>query len=100
MRKYLSLIVIAAAMTAVAVPFGAPPADAQTRKEKESPKAATAGTVEVHKAKDGYRFRVKNADGKTVAMSPVGYDTKDEALKALEFVKATLDKAKPVEVKD
>jgi len=99
MRKYLSLIVVAA-MTAVAVPVGSLPADAQTRKEKETPKTATAGTVEVHKAKDGYRFRVKNAEGKTVAMSPVGYDTKDEALKALEFVKATLDKAKPVEVKD
>ena len=71
-----------------------PPAQS-TRKE-----AAKVGTIEVYKAKDGYRFRIKDMDGKTVAMPTKGYDEKDECLKALDFIKATLNGAKPTEVKD
>src|SRR5438067_308132 len=50
------------------------------------------GTIEVYKSKDGgYRFRVKNADGKNLAISAVSADTKDEALKQLEDIKDTLN---------
>lgn len=68
--------------------------------KKETPPAAKAGTIEVYKAKDGYRFRIKDADGKTVAMPTKGYDEKEDCLKALDFVKTTLNNAKPTEVKD
>jgi uncharacterized protein YegP (UPF0339 family) len=69
-------------------------------KKKESPPAAKTGTIEVYKAKDGYRFRIKDLDGKTVAMPTKGYDEKDDCLHALEFIKTTLNNAKPTEVKN
>src|SRR4051812_19997497 len=71
-----------------------------TTKKEERKVEAKAGTVEVHKAKDGYRFRVKDADGKTVAMCTKGYEEKADCLKALDFVKATLAQARPTEVKE
>jgi uncharacterized protein YegP (UPF0339 family) len=70
----------------------------QTRPTRRE--AIKAGTVEVYKAKDGYRFRVKDLDGKTVAMPTKGYETKEECLKTLEFISATLIQAKPTEVKE
>jgi uncharacterized protein YegP (UPF0339 family) len=63
-------------------------------------KEPMAGTIEVYKAKDGYRFRIKDLGGKTVAMPTKGYDDKDECLKALDFIKATLNQVKPTDVKD
>jgi uncharacterized protein YegP (UPF0339 family) len=63
-------------------------------------KDVKAGTVEVFEDKAGeFRFRVKDADGKTVAMSTKGYDKKEDAVKALDFVKSTLNSAKVTEVK-
>jgi uncharacterized protein YegP (UPF0339 family) len=50
------------------------------------------GTIEVYKAKDGWRFRVKNNEGKSVAIGTVGYDTKEEAVKIVDFVKNTFAK--------
>jgi uncharacterized protein YegP (UPF0339 family) len=71
------------------------PAPAPTRKE-----AAKVGTIEVYKAKDGYRFRIKELDGKTIAMPTRGHEDKEDCLKSLEFIKATLDSVKPTEVKE
>jgi uncharacterized protein YegP (UPF0339 family) len=79
--------------------FGQTKGKAQpTRKEVAPP--PKVGTIEVYKAKDGYRFRIKDTDGKTVAMPPKGYDEKDECLKTLDFIKATLNNVKPADVKD
>ena len=67
------------------------------QKEK---KAEEVGTVEVYKGKDGWRIRVKNAEGKSVAVGTVGHEKKDEALKEVELLKATFAKGKVVEIKD
>jgi uncharacterized protein YegP (UPF0339 family) len=81
------------------------PVQAQTKgktqptKKTEAP-PAKVGTIEVYKAKDGYRFRIKDTDGKTVAMPTKGYDEKDDCLKTLDFIKATLNNVKPTDVKD
>jgi hypothetical protein len=58
------------------------------------------GTVEVYKAKDGWRYRVKNAQGKSIAIPAVGYESPDDAMKILNQVKATLSKAKVKVIKD
>jgi uncharacterized protein YegP (UPF0339 family) len=71
------------------------PAPAQDKKDTKT------GTVEIYKDKSGeYRFRIKDADGKVIAMTPKGYDTKEECHKALDLVKATLNTAKVIEVKE
>lgn len=61
---------------------------------------AGIGTIEIYKAKDGFRFRIKDADDKVAAMPVKGLETKEEVEKTLEFLKATLNKAKPTVVKD
>ncbi len=68
--------------------------------QKDKDKKEEVGTVEVYKAKDGWRFRVKNAEGKSVAVGMQGYEKKDEALKEVESLKTTLAKGKVVEIKD
>ncbi len=70
--------------------------DKDTKKDKKDTKATKEeiGVTEVYKAKDGWRFRIKNAEGKSVAIGTVGQDTKEEALQIVEFVKTTLAKGK------
>jgi uncharacterized protein YegP (UPF0339 family) len=69
--------------------------------QKKEAKAGKAGVVEVKQGKDDrYRFTVRDADGKLLAMSgPRGFTTKAEALKGLDALKAALDGAKVVELK-
>ena len=78
-----------------------PAQDKKVDSKKDTKAADKGGTVEIHKDQAGdYRFRIKDADGKVVAMSTKGYETKDECHKALDFVKATLNAAKVTEAKD
>ena len=98
MGKIVRTVVLAAAMAALATAGGLGTAPAQV-KDKGKSKAEKVGTVEVWEAKDGYRFKVVDPDGKTVAMSAKAYDKADDAKKALEFVKHTLNTAKVTEVK-
>ena len=107
MRKAIGLIALVVGLGVVAAP-GLAPIDAQDKaktkvkedaKDKKGARAAT-GTVEIYQAKDGYRYRVKDAEGHTIAMPARGHETKQEVLKSLEEVKAILDKVKPTEVKD
>jgi uncharacterized protein YegP (UPF0339 family) len=94
MLKFGRALVLVAAMsvvTAAAVSV----ADAQDKGEK---KAEKLGTVEVYKAKDGYRFRVKGTDGKNVIQSSKSYTKKEDALKALDYAKESLAKGKVVEI--
>ena len=94
MRKIVRTVVLMAAMAGLALGLSAP------AQEKKGAKDAKAGTVEVWEAKDGYRFRIKDPDGKVVAQSAKAYDKADDAKKALEFVKHTLNTVKVTEVKE
>ena len=106
MRKFLCSLALFAAVGLLAA--SAPsPAPAQPKDKKESKKddkkdpkkaEADASKVEVYQAKDGWRFRVLGADGKTVAVGVQGFAKKDECLAAVESLKAALGKAKVSEV--
>ncbi|WP_020471105.1 YegP family protein [Zavarzinella formosa] len=117
MRKMIALIALTVGMGSLAmsdVPFAgaqdkkdAKKADTKkvdTKKEetkKDAPKKDDAvGTIEIYKAKDGFRFRIKDENGKVAAMPVKGVETQEEALKDLEFIKATLNKVKPTTVKE
>jgi uncharacterized protein YegP (UPF0339 family) len=54
--------------------------------------------IEVYQGKDGWRFRVVGPDGKSVAIGVQGYAKKEDCLAAVDVVKATLGKAKVVEL--
>lgn len=97
MGNVVRSLVLAAAMGGLVVAGGVGTATA-VQKGKDA-KAEKGGTVEVYEAKDGFRFRIKDADGKVVAQSVKGYDKMDDAKKALDFVKSTLGTAKVTEVK-
>jgi uncharacterized protein YegP (UPF0339 family) len=101
MRRIISLSALAVLLGLFSV-AGYDQANGQGKDKKKGdpPTAVKAGTIEVYKAKDGYRFRIKDHDGKTVAMPTKGYDEKEDCLKAIEFVKTTLNNAKPMDVKD
>ena len=49
----------------------------------------------MYKDKAGeWRFKVINADGKAIAIGTTGHDKKEDMLKLIEHVKATLNHAK------
>lgn len=98
MRTLLRSFALFALAAAVVAAVGLSEAPA-LQKEKDKKGAEEVGTVEVYQAKDGWRFKVLNAEGKSVAIGTVGFDKKEDALKTLEFIKATLNKAKVTEVK-
>jgi hypothetical protein len=99
MSKLFRVAVLFAAIGAV-VSAGnlSSPAPAQVKK-KDSGKDEV-GSTSVYKAKDGWRFKVMNTSGKSVAIGTVGFDTKEEAEKMVEFVRLTLNKGKVDVAKD
>ena len=107
MHKLLYSLALFAAV-GMLVAFASPPAPAQPTKkdekkeakkdEKKDDKPAEAGAIEVYQGKDGWRFRVTGADGKSIAIGMQGYAKKDECLAAVEALKATMAKAKVTEV--
>jgi uncharacterized protein YegP (UPF0339 family) len=70
-----------------------------TETSKTKPSAKDLGTIEIYKAKDGFRFRIKDNDGKVVAMPPKAFETKDDVEKLLTMLRETLSSVKPTEVK-
>jgi uncharacterized protein YegP (UPF0339 family) len=59
-----------------------------------------ADVIELYTDKDGkWRYRVRDAEGKSVAIGVIGYDKKEDVVKTLEAVKAALAKGKVVELK-
>ncbi len=103
MRKVLcALALFVGVGLVVASPAPVAPAQPKDKKDdkKDTKAAADVGTIEVYKAKDGWRIRVKNADGKSVAIGTVGHDKKEDALKDVEFLKNTFGKGKVVEIKE
>jgi uncharacterized protein YegP (UPF0339 family) len=62
-----------------------------------------AGSIEIYKNKDReFRYRIKGADGKIIAMPPtqMSWESKAEALKAINDLKAVLNTATPIDGKD
>ena len=69
-------------------------------KKKDAKEAEEIGVTEVYMAKDGWRFRIKNAEGKSIAIGVVGHDKKEDAMKVVEQVKHTLNKGKVDVIKE
>ena len=68
--------------------------------DKASTKKSALGKIEIYESKDGgFRFRIKDADDKVVAMPPKSFETKEDVEKLLEMLKATLEQTKPTFVK-
>jgi uncharacterized protein YegP (UPF0339 family) len=103
MGKILRAVVLFAAIAGLMTAVGSAIAPAQVKdKDKNDTKAAPEeiGATEVYKASDGWRFRIKSPDGKSLAIGTVMFDKKEDCLKAVEVVKTALLKGKVVELKD
>ena len=103
MGKLLRLSVLVVALAALVSAGGLTVAPAQVKKADDKAKADAKeeiGVTEIYMAKDGWRFRVKNAEGKSIAIGTIGYDKKEDAHKVVDLLKATLTKGKVVEVKE
>ncbi len=77
-------------------------AEAQVGK-KGTKKDEPSGSIEIYKNKEGeYRYRIKNAEGKTIAMPlpQMSWEKKADVLKAISDLKILLETATPVEVKN
>ncbi len=112
MRQWIGFVALLVGFAVLAVP-AVPLADAQDKKDvkKDGKKDAKKGDKKDAKAKDGsveiykdnsgaFRFRVKDGDGKVIAMPAKGYAEKGDVEKVLEQIKTILEKAKPVEGKN
>lgn len=71
-------------------------------KDTKSDKKDGIGGIEIFKGKNGFRYRILDAEGKTVAMPlpQMAWDTKEDVMKALDALKETLNKGKTTESKD
>jgi uncharacterized protein YegP (UPF0339 family) len=104
MRRVVGLVVLSVCLAVVGGAALSPTVDAQDKtktKAKDKKDAAAPGTVEIYKAKDGgYRFRIKDPDGKLLAIPSRSRESKEDVAKDLEEIKLTLEKAKPTDVKE
>jgi uncharacterized protein YegP (UPF0339 family) len=69
---------------------------------KKVGKGAEVGSIEIYKTEKGfYRYRVKNAEGKTIAMPlpQMHWEKKADCLGAIDELRTTLMRAKPTDVK-
>ncbi|HJZ57835.1 MAG TPA: hypothetical protein VKE74_22940 [Gemmataceae bacterium] len=92
MTKFIRCLVFLAVVAGVIAAAGLTIAPAQDKTKKDAKEEI--GKVEVYMAKDGWRWKVTNAEGKAIAIGTIGFDKKEEAVKAVEAVKTTLNKAK------
>jgi hypothetical protein len=101
MTKYARPLVLAFALAALA--GGAMTAQDKkgttTGQAKKDEKKEVKGKVEYYEAGDGWRYKVLNAEGKTIMMSAKGLPAKEDALKMLEEVKTIMTNVKPTEGK-
>jgi uncharacterized protein YegP (UPF0339 family) len=103
MGRFLHVIFICAAIAGSITVVGSTIAPAQVKdkdKKDAKPVAEEPGSTEVYMAKDGWRFRIKSPDGKSLAVGTISFDKKEDCLKAVELVKTALVKGKIVEIKD
>ncbi len=103
MRQLIRPLILFCAIAGVVGSAALTDAPARQKDDKKDPKkddkkdtkgAAEVGSIEVFMAKDGWRIRVKNAEGKSVVVGTVGYDKQEDALKTVDFLKATFAKGK------
>jgi uncharacterized protein YegP (UPF0339 family) len=105
MRKFLCSLALFAAVGALVASATAPaPARQKDAKKddkkdekkdaKKNPKKDEVGAIEVYQANDGWRFRVTNAEGKSIAIGLQGYAKKEDCLAVIELLKTTMAKAK------
>ena len=103
MRKFLCSLALFGAVGVLAAATPAPaPAQAKAKTddkkaEKKDEKKGAAGAIEVYQAKDGWRFRVTNAEGKSIAIGLQGYAKKQDCLAAVELLKTTMARGKVTE---
>src|SRR5262245_53552072 len=97
MRKVVGLLVLVVSVAVVGSSV-VPSIEAQDKSKAKTKEKV--GRVEIYKAKEGYRFRVDDQEGKVIAMPVKGRETKDEVAKDLDEIKATLNKVKPTDVND
>jgi uncharacterized protein YegP (UPF0339 family) len=105
MGKFLRALVLFSAIAGLMTAAGATFAPAQVKdkdKEKKDVKPTTeeSGSTEVYMAKDGWRFRIKNPEGKSIAVGVISFEKKEDCLKAVEVVKTAMLKGKVIEIKD
>jgi uncharacterized protein YegP (UPF0339 family) len=76
---------------------------AEPKKDEKKAEDKKEAGIQIYKNDNGrWRYRIVNAEGKTIVM-PVplaSWDTKAECEKAIADLKALLNTAKPTEVKD
>ena len=94
--RFVGLAALVAAAFALTVPGEFTRAGQKDDKKKDA-KAVEPGTIEVYQAKDGWRYKVVNAEGKAVAIGVQGFDKKEDCLAVVEFLKTTMAKGKVVE---
>jgi uncharacterized protein YegP (UPF0339 family) len=97
-RKFLCSLVLLAAVGVLVASVSLAPAQQNKKDEKKDDKTAEPGGIEVYQAKDGWRFRVTNAEGKSIAIGTQGFAKKEDCLAAVELLKTTMAKAKITEV--
>ncbi len=104
-RAALLSAAIAGLITTTAIP--AAPAQVKKKDDKKDTKKDTkvapgdeVGVTEVYMAKDGWRFRIKNSEGKSIAIGTIGFEKQADALKAVDMVKTALTKGKVNVLKD
>lgn len=99
MRKLLSSLALFGVIATVVALANVSDAPALQKDKDKKETKDQVGTIEVYQAKDGWRFRIKNAEDKSVAIGTVGFEKKEDCLKAVEFIKNTMAKAKVTEIK-
>ena len=97
-KKSVRCLGLAAALTALTLAAN-PSVVAQDKKKKEDKTASSKATVKIGEGKDGrFRFSIYDGDDVFLGMSgPKGYDTKADAVKGVEAMKAALATAKIVD---
>jgi len=95
--RRVSLLLVLAGLFAAAG-LGDAPAQTKTKTKTETKTetaAATGLTFELYKDTGGkYRWRLKDAEGTNIGMAPRGYETKAEAQKGIDAIKAGAARAK------
>ena len=94
--KTVRRVVVMFVLGAVLMPAGLDVAVAQDKDKKDKGKAAAGTAVfEIYKDRGGeFRFRLKDADGNSLAISGKGHDTKAEVQKIIDEIKTVAPKAK------
>jgi uncharacterized protein YegP (UPF0339 family) len=97
MRKLFVCVALLAGMAAsITVMDSASLAQGTKKDKKDKTKEKAAAVIEITEGKDGkYRFFVRNAEGKLLAMSsPGGFASEKEAAKAIEELREVVRTAK------